>query len=545
MRYSVNPKQRPLFDPDIAGYSEVALRRLREDWPGLFRECILELMPVDLIEDRFHEYMGRPTKELYSMCGLVFLMEFRDWTTEEAADMYMFDQRVHFALNRGHDQLAMTTRTIERYRALFREKECAAAVMDRVTRRLVELLGISVERQRLDSTHVLSNMALFGRTRLMMAVVRRFLTQVRRHDPECFAEIPESLRLRYEKKNWEFATGGQCRIERQQVAEDMLLLIGRFETIRHIMNRTSFKDLVRVFDEQCELVGDKVTVRDKTRSSVMQNPSDPDATYDGYKGAGYQVQVSETCGAENDVQLVVAAIPQSACEQDHNAMGEVLDSLEQSGHSPKTILADCGYGSDQNVQKCAERNVELIAPVNKGGGADRLALKDFQFAADHRVLRCPAGRVPVYSRYRPEQEQGRAAFEPEGCSNCVHLSRCPVFRHHQKFCIKYSAKELRLAERRTRFAEPDCRKEYAMRSGIEGTFSRAKAVTGLGRLRVRGMPAVSMALFLKLAGLNILRALGGGRLHRRLSESMSEQVAHRQFRFVVSSILDPGALLAA
>jgi hypothetical protein len=35
-------------------------------------------------------------------------------------------------------------------------------------------------------------------------------------------------------------------------------------------------------------------------SDSLQNPSDPDATYDGHKGQGYQVQVMETyCNTEN------------------------------------------------------------------------------------------------------------------------------------------------------------------------------------------------------------------------------------------------------
>ena len=54
----------------------------------------------------------------------------------------------------------------------------------------------------------------------------------------------------------------------------------------------------------------------KTGGDCMQNPSDPDATYDGHKGPGYQVQIAETCGPENEVQLITAALPQTACEPD-------------------------------------------------------------------------------------------------------------------------------------------------------------------------------------------------------------------------------------
>jgi uncharacterized protein YjbI with pentapeptide repeats len=50
------------------------------------------------------------------------------------------------------------------------------------------------------------------------------------------------------------------------------------------------------------------------------------------------------------------------------------------------------------------------------------------------------------------------------------------------------------------------KERYKIRSGIEGTNSGLKRRTGLGRLRVRGWPAVSHAIYLKIAGWNLLRA---------------------------------------
>lgn len=51
--------------------SPVALRRLQISWQHLFRRVILELLPADTLATHFHEVMGRPTKELYSIAGLL------------------------------------------------------------------------------------------------------------------------------------------------------------------------------------------------------------------------------------------------------------------------------------------------------------------------------------------------------------------------------------------------------------------------------------------------------------------------------------------
>ena len=58
----------------------------------------------------------------------------------------------------------------------------------------------------------------------------------------------------------------------------------------------------------------EIKVKKKTGGNIIQNPSDPDATYDGHKGVGYQVQICENADSENEVQLITATeIP--CCDQ--------------------------------------------------------------------------------------------------------------------------------------------------------------------------------------------------------------------------------------
>ena len=84
----------------------------------------------------------------------------------------------------------------------------------------------------------------------------------------------------------------------------MLLVIERSADRAAIRGRTSYTSLVQIFRQQCEVVEGRVVVLAKTGGDVIQNPSDPDATYDGHKGQGDQVPLSETCSAENDGQLI-------------------------------------------------------------------------------------------------------------------------------------------------------------------------------------------------------------------------------------------------
>jgi len=133
------------------------------------------------------------------------------------------------------------------------------------------------------------------------------------------------------------------RLLRRQVAEDMYLLIRRFADTDEHTGRNSYKAMERIFYEQYEVHEEKVCVKQKIGGNVMQNPSDPDATYDGHKGPGYQVQISETCHPENEAQLITCALPQTAVEPDTTATSEALDSLEESELLPREMFADTHY----------------------------------------------------------------------------------------------------------------------------------------------------------------------------------------------------------
>ncbi|MFO7900703.1 MAG: hypothetical protein R6V58_16785 [Planctomycetota bacterium] len=71
-----DPRQNDLFDEYERILSPVACRRICNGWQGVFRHAILELMPVDALAGEFSPDMGTPTKELYSMAGLLLIKAF-------------------------------------------------------------------------------------------------------------------------------------------------------------------------------------------------------------------------------------------------------------------------------------------------------------------------------------------------------------------------------------------------------------------------------------------------------------------------------------
>jgi len=111
---------------------------------------------------------------------------------------------------------------------------------------------------------------------------------------------------------------------RRRAAEDLLMLIDPFAGHKRIADMSSYKAMIRVFGEQCKVTGGEIIHRKKTGGRTIQTPSDPDATYNGHKGEGCQVQLSETCHPDNSVQLITCAIPQTAADEDGDALPLVV-----------------------------------------------------------------------------------------------------------------------------------------------------------------------------------------------------------------------------
>jgi len=515
MQRIVDPRQNCLFDPYDPVLTETTRRRLLEGWPGVFRHVILELMPVNVLRGHFSRRMGRPTRELYSMAGLVLLMEFMDWPKQQALDAYSFHLEVQYALNLEPVAQDLSKRTLERYIQHFEQDDLARRIMAEVTGRLVEVLGTKIDQQRLDSTHVFSDMACLGRTRLMGVAIKRFLTQVKRHDPRAYGRLDESLCQRYGPSVHQLfgrvaKDTASRRHLRQEVAEDMYRLIRQFADRPDHAKRSSFQAMERIFHEQCDVEEQTVRVKAKTGSDVMQNPSDPGASYDGHKGPGYQVQVAETCHPDNEQQLIVGALPQTAAETDAASLEPMLEILETDDLLPEQMLVDTQYTRDENVQRAEASGMELVGPVagaEPQQPAEHLCVDDFVIdERTEQVLRCPDGHRPITSVHNPATGKTRTTLPASACERCVCRDQCPVTAGRDGYDLVHTPRQRRVAARRREQATEIFRQRYRRRSGIEGTNSGLKRRTGLGRLRVRGRPRVFMAIYLKIAGWNILRA---------------------------------------
>jgi hypothetical protein len=91
-----------LFDP--WGHLGPKRRKLLdESWAGLFRKEILPDLPVDKMAPFFDAGLGRPTKELYTVQGVLILQQMHDLSDEETVQQLAFSLQWHYALDIASD----------------------------------------------------------------------------------------------------------------------------------------------------------------------------------------------------------------------------------------------------------------------------------------------------------------------------------------------------------------------------------------------------------------------------------------------------------
>ena len=500
-------------------------RLLGESWPGLFREFILNELPVDKIAKHFKDDFGRPTKELYCAMGVLVLQQTQDLSDEETITQLAFNTQWHYALDiteETDEAKYMSLKTLWNFRKRVIGLGLDAEMFTAGTDKLAKAFDVATDKQRIDSVHIRSNMKRLGRINIFARSIHGFLVNLRRHHREAFDALPDVDKERYitDKAMGCFSMVKPSESEKtlRELTADLYELVERFRSEERITAMTTYKLLKRVLQEQCVIkeggcdspVEVSIKPAKEVPSDSLQNPSDPEATYDGHKGQGYQVQIMETYsrgeaqGETEAINLITYVKVEPAHESDTNALLPAIESAMERGLEPKEILADSLYGSDDNKEAAKAEGIEVVSPTMGHIRSEGLTLSDFEKAETGAVSKCPEGHLPLKTKIKDSKHI--AIFDMNHCGCCRSSEICPAKKGKRHYYLRYDEKQLRLAQRREYENTDEFKDRYRYRAGIEATMSFYDRRTGVKHLRVRGLKAVRFCATLKALGVNILRA---------------------------------------
>ena len=529
--YKKTPPQMKLFG--IESKISPSLRaRLESSWAQVFRDQVLPLLMKK--EDDYallYGKTGRPNFSIARLLGLCLLQEWNDFSDQDALDAYSFDIRWRYALDVSDEEDYLSRRSLVEFRhrlaAKDPEMKLIRTVFDSIRDTAIKNLGLSTSSQRLDSTHIVSNIRLRGRVVLFANTLKYFLKSL---DKDHFSRVPERIRTWHaqEPEGWFGLGPSEQKAKLEELARYTYELVLIFE---HDEIGEPYELLSRLLSEQCDIDSSdgqpKVQLKKKTKGATLQSPFDPDASC-GHKGPGYSLHVTETC-ANTKTEIVTDYEVHGAARSDIGKALSVIERLDTAGLKPEVLFADGGYPSVPSGPKITEQGIDFVAPVNRSRLADEVVGRDlFVFDTEGLVETCPMGHSPLDHRILSGNNSTRrslhALFDGDTCRSCTMLESCPVRapNHRDKGCGPRDTvgdfrleitPELRLRDEMYALQQTvEWKERYKIRAGIEATNSELKRTHGIGKLRVRRWAKVCLAVALKVTACNIkrwIRALKG------------------------------------
>ena len=478
MSFKENAYQQISFTDSCCGLTAREQKALEKSWAKVFAD---EIFPA-IDEKRFSvlysdKAASRPNTPVNVIVGALIIKELFDYSDDEMVENLMLDFRIQYALHTtGFEEQPLSDKTLSRFRkrcydyeALHNKDLYHDCVKD-LSASIAKLMGISGKVRRMDSMMIASNIRKLSRMELVYTCISKLAVHVNKingsalpDDLKHYTDPNDFNRVIYHQRS----TDADKRMD--LLLKDADKLLGLCES--DYTDSTEYELFVRCLSEQTIVENENRRLRTKEdggmSAAMMQNPSDPEATFRSKAGKehrGYTANLEESVGKSGSV-VTDYQYEQNTCS-DSQFIRKHLEQMEKQ-EEKTVIVADGAYSGTENTQLAADKNVELITTGLTGKAAPDI-LADFEFNEEGtRVVRCPAGHVPKSCSYMKQSSQCSVSFLHDQCANCPYQKQCKpkIFKRVAKIVTSKAAHERAKIQRNMTGEEF---KNYArLRNGVE------------------------------------------------------------------------------
>ena len=511
-------QQLSLFD-SFHFQSERKQRMLENSWAKAFSDHIFLNINEYIFAPLFSEHTNsRPNAPINVIVGALILKELTGMTDDEIVESMEFDFRFQYALHTiSFENQPISDRSFSRFRSRCAAYElttgvdlihkCSVSLSDCIA----EYMDLSGSIKRMDSMMIESNIRRMGRLELLYTCLSNLVKEIYKDDP---ARLPDKFihynapndrnKVVYHDKN----TSTKEKI--QIVIDDASELLKLFED--DYSDSRDYQLLLRAIGEQTKPDPNDTDKRipkekgDSMDSSIMQNPSDPDATFRSKAGKdhrGYAVNITET--VEENGSIISDYQYDVNTHSDPEFIKEYLEDLPEQKET-MVLIADGAYDSAE-IKKLAPRKNVGVLTTGLSGRTPNEILGDFTFSEDGKeVITCPNGNVPKSNSYIQQSGNIRISFDKEKCLNCPFKEKCNPdikVRTACKFVSKKSSD--RVNQIRERQNDDVYQLAGRIRNGVETIPSIMRSKYNVDRMPVRGILRTKQFFGFKVAASNFTK----------------------------------------
>ncbi len=510
MSFKENTCQQMSFPDSFSVLTAREQKALEKSWAKIFADEIFPAIDENRFSVLYSDKASRPNTPVNVIVGALIIKELFDYSDDEMVENLMLDFRIQYALHTtSFEEQPLSDKTLSRFRkrcydyeTLYNEDLYHDCVKD-LSASIAKLMGISGKVRRMDSMMIESNIRKLSRMELIYTCIAKLALCIDKTDD---AVLPDDLKHYIDPNDFnrviyhQRSTDADNRMNQLLTDADKLLAVCE----SGYQDSTEYDLFVRCLSEQTIVENATRRLRTKEdgmRSDILQNPSDPEATFrrkSGKEHRGYVANLEESIGSNGSV------VTEYQYEQNiHSDSQFIREHLEQMDvQEEKTVMvADGAYSGTENTQLAADKNVELITTSLTGKEAPDI-LADFEFNEEGtKVLRCPAGHNPQSCSFMKKSNQCAVSFLHEQCAGCPYQNQCnpKIFKRVAKIVTSKAAHERAKIQRSMKREEF---KNYArLRNGVETVPSNIRNNYHLEKMP-RGKQRGKFFFGAKIAALN-------------------------------------------
>lgn len=420
MSFKENSYQQISFSDSFSGLTAREQKALENSWAKVFADEIFPAIDEKRFSVLYSDKASRPNTPVNVIVGALIIKELFDYSDDEMVENLMLDFRFQYALHTtSFEEQPLSDKTLTRFRRrcydyeTLHNKDLYHDCVKDLSASIAKLMGISGKIRRMDSMMIESNIRKLSRMELIYTCISKLAVSINKANDSA---LPEDLKHYTDPDDFnrviyhQRSTDAEDRLKQLLADADKLLTLCE----SGYQDSTEYDLFVRCLSEQTVVENGTRRLRTKEdggmNSSIMQNPSDPEATFRNKAGKehrGYTANLEESVGKNGSV--VTDYQYDQNNHSDSQFLQEHLEQMEKQ-EERTVIITDGAYSGTENTRLASEKNVELITTSLTGKSAPDI-LAEFEFNEEGtKVLRCPAGYAPKSCSYMKQSGQCAVSF---------------------------------------------------------------------------------------------------------------------------------------
>lgn len=513
-----NYQQISLFD-SLGFLSERKQKILDKSWAKPFSDHIFsnidEMMFAPLYSDKRN---SRPNAPINVIVGALILKELNGLTDDEILEECEFDFRYQYALHTtSYENQPLSDRTFSRFRErnaayeLVTGKDLIHDCMVSLAENIRKYMDIAPTIKRMDSMMIESNIRQMGRLELLYTCLANLVREIA-HNGQ--TKLLEGLNDYEDPNNRNRVVYHDQSIPQnekiQKIINDAVLLLPKCKD--EYGQTDNYQLLQRAIEEQTKK-DDKGNCIPKNKEDgmtpdILQNPSDPDATYRSKAGKahkGYSANLVEAVDEKGSV--IVDYQYDINTRSDASFIKEYLENSEVSEETA-ALIADGAYAGEKASRLAADKNITLLT-TGLLGRKPKEILGQFELdESGYKIISCPAGNAPKSGSYIKQTNSIRISFHKHQCEGCPYQIQCNPNIKERTASLLIPLKSRRRILESVELMDDETRTLIGrIRNGVETVPSVLRNKYAVDKMPVRGKLKTKQFFGFKVGALNFSKLL--------------------------------------